>query len=55
MEFTQHLSKTWNHDQLFSLVFCIFDENLNKNQQKCGKMNDGKNIAETSYLDSKFP
>ena len=32
-----------------------FDENLNKIQQKCGKMNDGKNIAETSYLDSKFP
>ena len=40
--------------------FVSFDESLNKNQQKCQMdvnlryWNDEKDIAETSYLDSKF-
>ena len=60
MEFTcikQKLKSIINN----SPCYCVsFDESLNKNQQTCQMdvnfkyWNDENNIAETSYLDSKF-
>ena len=55
--FKQTLKGMINNSPWYSVSF---DESVNKNQQKCQMdvnlryWNDEKNIAETSYLDSKF-
>ena len=55
--FKQKLKSMINNSPWYSVSF---DESLNKNQQKCQMdvnlsfWNDKNNIAETSYLDSKF-